>query len=158
MNVVQAFEQFVSTHQMNYQYGFASDNQTQSASFAIAGSFATYQSYLYFLQEENILMAVIKLGMVPEKSLETEKKLALLTLLNQLNLTTKIGHFCFDASTGQVMVKISQAIRGTDQEQIQLVTDTILLAGVMANQSHEQLHVHLVKDVIDAVTPMAEKS
>lgn len=135
MKLELAFEEFIKNNPAVYQYGFASDNQTKTATFLIHASNGTFDCVCFFLEEEGILLVVIDLGI--SFDLEDIEELEHVTqVANQLNMSTKLGHFYVDENLGGVFVKVSQIVRGSEEEIVSTVTDSILICGVMANEGH----------------------
>lgn len=133
MSIIENFAKFAEENQMAFELGVASDNLTNTAGFIIAGTHTNHQGLAYFLEDEGIIMLWIKV-----KSVDLDEEEAL-EIVNDLNKTTKLGHFVYDYDNDSINVKLSQMIRGNEEQRTKQVSEVILQAGVMADQSYTML-------------------
>lgn len=130
MTIQQLFEQFIKEFEIDYRYGFASDNHTITANFYISNEDKNYETKCFFIEEEGIFVVTVDLN-IPSELINFD-------VINGLNALTKFGSFIYDELDDKVYLRISQFLRGEDDIKYESLKDIILMAGLITNEGIQE--------------------
>lgn len=131
MTIEETFLKFAEQNNINYRFGFASDNTTKTAIFYVTTQKDNdFKVTTFFLEDESMVIFSI--------NLEIQEKLITLEEINELNMQSKICSFFLESSMQEdVFLKLSHILVGTDENKIDTFAQLTVIAVTTAEDGVE---------------------
>lgn len=111
------------------------ENLPEQLGIIIIGENGSYEGYAMCLEEEDLFVFYVNLGV----KIPRENRGAVAQKILELNFQIKLGGFQIEPEQGQVSVRICQYLSGADQEKAQLLERVIHHCGIIADTYYKEL-------------------